>query len=82
LPSTAASPKPTRSRRKKAKPTCETCYFGVRMLCALELDEPCSTFRPDSPHGLQPPTQPMLLIGAGEATLAGESELGQEPLAA
>ncbi|MCL4287201.1 MAG: hypothetical protein KJ006_06095 [Thermoleophilia bacterium] len=41
------------------------------MLCALELGEPCTTFRPDSPHGLQPPTQPMLLIGA-EAT--GEPE--------
>jgi hypothetical protein len=32
------------------------------MLCALELDEPCSTFRPDSPEGLVPPTQPMLLV--------------------
>jgi hypothetical protein len=32
------------------------------MLCALDLEEPCSTFRPDSPEGLTPPTQPMLLI--------------------
>jgi hypothetical protein len=48
------------------------------MLCALELGEPCSTFRPDSPHGLVPPSQPMLLIGAEEATLATEPE----PLAA
>jgi hypothetical protein len=32
------------------------------MLCALELDEPCSTFRPDSSEGLVPPTQPMLLV--------------------
>jgi hypothetical protein len=46
------------------------------MLCALELGEPCSTFRPDSPHGLVPPTQPMLLIGADEAVL------DPEPLAA
>jgi hypothetical protein len=82
LPPTSASPKPTRSRRKKDKRTCDSCYFGVRMLCALELGEPCTTYRPDSPHGLQPPTQPMLLIGAGEATLATEQELGQEPLAA
>jgi len=52
------------------------------MLCALELGEPCTTFRPDSPHGLQPPTQPMLLIGAGEAAPAGEPELEPEPLAA
>jgi hypothetical protein len=48
------------------------------MLCALELGEPCSTYRPDSPHGLQPPSQPMLLIGAEEATLEPEAE----PLAA
>jgi hypothetical protein len=43
------------------------------MLCALELGEPCSTYRPDSPHGLQPPSQPMLLIGAEEATLEPEA---------
>lgn len=60
-PSAAANrPKPT--RRRKGKPSCEDCYFGRRMLCALELDQPCSTFRPDSPEGLVPPTQPMLLI--------------------
>jgi hypothetical protein len=46
------------------------------MLCALELDEPCSTFRPHSPEGLVPPTQPALLIrsepdpGATEVTAA------------
>ncbi|HET6831043.1 MAG TPA: hypothetical protein VFH44_06795 [Solirubrobacterales bacterium] len=76
LPRPPASSKPTRSRRAKAKPSCESCYFGVRMLCALELGEPCSTFRPDSPHGLVPPAQPMLLIGADGATLE------PEPLAA
>jgi hypothetical protein len=26
-------------------------------LCALALDEACATFRPNSPVGLQPPTQ-------------------------
>jgi hypothetical protein len=71
MPSTAAAPK-TRRRRTKAKPSCETCYFGVRMLCALELGEPCTTFRPDSPHGLTPPSQPMLLIGPDEAVLEAE----------
>jgi hypothetical protein len=80
LTTATASAKPTRRRRTKAKPSCESCYFGVRMLCALELGEPCSTFRPDSPHGLAPPTQPMLLIGAEEATL--ELEAVAEPLAA
>jgi hypothetical protein len=73
LPLTAAPAKPTRSRRAKAKPSCDSCYFGARMLCALELGEPCSTFRPDSPHGLLPPSQPMLLIGTDEATLEPEA---------
>ena len=67
-----------RSRRTKAKPSCEACYFGVRMLCALELGEPCTTFRPDSPQGLTPPAQPMLLIGAEGATVDTEPQ----PLAA
>jgi hypothetical protein len=34
------------------------------MLCALELDEPCATFRPDRPEGLVPPRQPVLLMRA------------------
>lgn len=59
-----------RPQRRKAKPTCESCYFGRRMLCALELGGPCSTFRPDSPLGLTPPSQPMLLVGEAEAGIA------------
>lgn len=50
------------TRARKVKPSCAGCYFGRRMLCALELDEPCSTFRPDSPEGLVPPAQPTLLV--------------------
>jgi len=42
------------------------------MLCALELGAPCSTFRPDSPHGLVPPSQPMLLIDAETVAVAPE----------
>jgi hypothetical protein len=57
----AAAKKP---RRRKSKRSCAECYFGCRMLCALELPEPCSTFRPDSPEGLVPPTQPALLVRA------------------
>ena len=78
LPTSAAPTKTGRSRRAKTKPSCESCYFGVRMLCALELGEPCTTFRPDSPQGLTPPAQPMLLIGAEGATLDSEPQ----PLAA
>jgi len=42
---------------KARKVTCEDCYFGRNMLCALALDEPCATFRPDHPDGLRPPSQ-------------------------
>ena len=39
------------------KVTCEDCFFKRNMLCALPLKEPCSTFRPDHPEGLRPPSQ-------------------------
>ena len=42
---------------KAVKVTCDECFFGRNLLCALELDEPCPTFRPDSPEGLRPPKQ-------------------------
>jgi hypothetical protein len=41
---------------------CEDCFFHRHMLCALDLDEACSTFRPDSADGLVPPRQPSLLL--------------------
>jgi hypothetical protein len=37
--------------------SCETCFFRCNLLCALERDEPCPTFRPDGPDGLRPPRQ-------------------------
>ncbi|MGI8920671.1 MAG: hypothetical protein ACR2HD_03205 [Solirubrobacteraceae bacterium] len=43
--------------RRTAKVTCEDCFFKRHMLCALALDEPCATFRPDRPEGLTPPRQ-------------------------
>jgi hypothetical protein len=48
--------------RRKSDRCCEDCFFHRNMLCALDLDEPCSTFRPDDPAGLIPPRQPALLI--------------------
>jgi hypothetical protein len=51
-----------RKRRRKNGRTCEDCFFHCKMLCALDLDEPCSTFRPDSADGLVPPRQPALLL--------------------
>jgi hypothetical protein len=47
---------------KKKAPSCEDCYFHKNLLCALELDGPCATFRPDRPEGLVPPRQPVLLM--------------------
>jgi len=42
---------------KVRKVSCEECFFRRNGLCALGLDEPCATFRPDHPDGLRPPTQ-------------------------
>jgi hypothetical protein len=42
---------------KGRKVTCDDCFFGKNGLCALALDQPCATFRPDSPDGLRPPSQ-------------------------
>ncbi len=43
--------------KKVKKPSCEDCFFGRNTLCALALDEPCPTYRPDHPDGLRPPRQ-------------------------
>jgi hypothetical protein len=51
-----------KQRRRKNAPSCEDCFFHRNMLCALDLDEPCSTFRADTPDGLVPPRQPALLL--------------------
>jgi hypothetical protein len=45
-----AVPKPSK------RPSCETCFFRQNMLCALDLNEPCTTFRP-ADRGLQPERQ-------------------------
>ena len=42
------------TRGKGRKVTCDDCFFRRNTLCALSLDEPCATFRPDSPEGLRP----------------------------
>jgi hypothetical protein len=50
------------SKRRKGRPSCVDCFFHCQMLCALDLDEPCSTFRPNTEDGLVPPRQPALLF--------------------
>ena len=59
------------TKRRKGHPSCEDCFFHCQMLCALDLDEPCSTFRPNTADGLVPPRQPALLI----------RQQGEEPVA-
>jgi hypothetical protein len=46
-----------KSRFAATKVSCEDCYFRRNLLCALDLAEPCSTYRPDGPDGLRPPRQ-------------------------
>jgi hypothetical protein len=43
-------------KRAPRKVSCEDCFFRVNLLCALDLDEPCATFRPAAAQ-LQPPQQ-------------------------
>jgi hypothetical protein len=66
----------SKPRQRKKPLTCDECFFRCRGLCALDLAEPCSTFRPDRPEGLVPPRQPSLLLrepgdGAGSGLQAG-----------
>jgi hypothetical protein len=46
-----------KGRAAAKKVSCDECYFRCNLLCALDLDEPCATFRPDHPDGLRPPRQ-------------------------
>jgi hypothetical protein len=42
--------------KRTHKVSCEDCYFRVNLLCALEVPEPCATFRPNEAQ-LRPPQQ-------------------------
>jgi hypothetical protein len=53
----SSSTRMSKARAKDRKPSCEECYFRCNLLCALSVDEPCATFRPDHPEGLRPPRQ-------------------------
>jgi hypothetical protein len=76
----------SKARAKSKKPSCEECYFRCNMLCALALDEPCATFRPDHPDGLRPPRQLRFHFrqqgaGAGRTTAAWAFPNAQEQAA-
>lgn len=47
----------SKKRTATKKPNCKDCYFRCNLLCALELEDACPTFRPDGPDGLRPPRQ-------------------------
>ena len=51
-----------KGRVSAAKVSCEECFFHRNMLCALNLGEPCPTYRPDHPDGLRPPRQMRLVF--------------------
>jgi hypothetical protein len=48
--------KGTQGKRATRKVTCDECYFRCNLLCALDLTEPCATFRPNEAQ-LRPPQQ-------------------------
>jgi hypothetical protein len=45
-----------KAKRALPKVSCEECFFKRNLLCALDLDEPCATFRPAAAQ-LKPPPQ-------------------------
>ena len=59
------------ARGSTRTPTCEDCFFGRNMLCALPEPEPCATFRPDHPDGLRPPQQLRFVFRTERRALAG-----------
>jgi hypothetical protein len=49
------------SRASARKVSCDDCYFRCNLLCALDLSEPCATFRPNDAR-LAPPQQLRLVF--------------------
>ena len=67
------------SKRRKGRPSCVDCFFHCQMLCALDLDEPCSTFRPNTADGLVPPRQPALLSARRRRSEPGWERVRNQP---
>jgi hypothetical protein len=55
---------------KRAKATCDDCYFRREGLCALQVETICPTFRPCATGRLVPPPQPRLVARPLAATAA------------
>jgi len=56
-------------RRVAPKVSCEDCFFRVNLLCALDVQEPCATFRPSEAE-LRPPQQLRLVFRQERRTRA------------
>jgi hypothetical protein len=63
------------NRSRAAAVSCDQCFFRRRNLCALGLDEPCPTFRPETSAGLVPPRQSPLLARAADSPAAAGPEM-------
>jgi hypothetical protein len=57
------------TRRPLPKVSCEECFFRRNLLCALDLSEPCGTFRPNQAQ-LKPPQQLRLVFRQERRTRA------------
>ena len=54
---------------KTKKPSCDDCFFRKNMLCALNTDGPCPTFRP-AVQGLAPQRQLAFVFRSERTTAA------------
>jgi hypothetical protein len=57
------------AKQRKERVSCEDCFFRQNMLCALELDKPCTTFRP-AERGLAPEQQLTFVFRTERVTAA------------
>ena len=56
-------------KRDAEKVSCENCFFRQNRLCALDLDKPCTTFRPAA-RGLAPERQLAFVFRTERTTAA------------
>jgi hypothetical protein len=56
LPAARSRVQRRQTKAAARKISCDDCFFRCNLLCALDLDEPCATFRPNEAQ-LKPPQQ-------------------------
>jgi hypothetical protein len=57
------------AKQRQERVSCEDCFFRQNMLCALDLDKPCTTFRP-ADRGLAPERQLAFVFRTERVTAA------------